>query len=113
MSQMTSQERAVFEARVKEHNYALLTQLEASLTPLSVRLDEVQALASGLIITDGTELLRIRDVLVANVSSLKSMMEYHVNATLPSVVAAHAPPAAPAVSAETAPAPAPTAEPTV
>jgi hypothetical protein len=93
MTQMTQQERDQFETRVKEHNYAVLIQLDAALGPLRVQLDQVQELASGLIITDGTEMLRIRDVLVANISSLKSMMDYHVNNTLAGVITSVAPPA--------------------
>lgn len=93
MSQMTNEERAAFEARVKEHNYALLIQLEAELAPLRVQLDQIQGLAGGLIITDGSELLRIRDVLVANASTFKSMLDYHVTNTISGVTEAHAPPA--------------------
>lgn len=91
MPAMTTQERQEFEARVKEHNFAILNQLSATLYPLRQSLDAVEAFARDLIITEGTEMLRIRDVLTGNISNLKSAMDYHVINTLDGVIAANAP----------------------
>lgn len=92
MPQMTEQERSEMETRVREHNYTLLTSIQANLEPLRIALDSIESDARQLVVMNGDEVLRIRDILTSNIGSLKSMLEYHVNSTLPQVVANYAPP---------------------
>ena len=101
MPQMTEQERSEMEMRVREHNYTLLASIQANLEPLRATLDAIESDARQLVVMNGDEVLRIRDILTGTIGSLKSMLEYHVNSTLPQVVDAYAPAAPQALPPET------------